>query len=142
MDQRFSVQLKDSTRGMHDFLSSTPGAATLLAGQMSKEAYALYLFGIWHLYDALEPALDLHSTHPVLAPVYNPTLLRRKESISSDIAYFLGCSSTSPSEWQQHPLYTESFLPIPAPIAAYVSHINALSQSPDPSLLLTHSYIR
>ncbi|KAG8846915.1 hypothetical protein FRB96_001733 [Tulasnella sp. 330] len=116
LDQRFSAQLREATKHMHDTLSTTSGAATLLSGRMSREEYIKYLSGMWHVYG--------------------------KESISSDIANFLSCSSTSPSEWQKHPLYAQSFLPIPGPIAEYIAHITALSQSQDPSLLLAHSYIR
>lgn len=90
----------------------------------------------------MEAALDAHSSHPSLAPSYNPSLLRRTEALSSDIAHFLSCSSTSPAEWQRHPLYTGTFLPLPAPLAEYTSRLTAISQSSDPTSLLAHSYVR
>jgi len=89
----------------------------------------------------LESALDARSTHPCLAPTYNPTVFRRADAVSSDISHFLSCSTISPSEWQKHPLYSEDFLPLPWFLVRYISRLDTLSRSPDPTLLLAHSYV-
>jgi len=96
---------------------------------------------LWHLYSTLEAALDQHSTHPALVSTYNPRLLSRTQSLSNDISHFLQVPSSDPSVWQQHPLY-QSFLPIPKDLSDYLDHINRITTSPDPTLLLSHAYVR
>lgn len=86
--------------------------------------------------------MDAHCTHPSLAPTYNPAILRRADALSSDISHFLSCTTTSPAEWQQHPLYTDSFLPLPASLVRYISRLDMITQSSDPTPLLAHSYVR
>ncbi|KAG8963483.1 hypothetical protein FRC03_002952 [Tulasnella sp. 419] len=136
-----STLLRDSTVRAHDEVAQSEGAKALLGGHLPKDDYVKYLFMLWHLYDTLEHALDLHASHPSLAPTYNARLLARSEAISNDIAHLLDVSSVSPDEWQAHPLY-QSFLPLPSALTAYTSRIEEISSSSDPTPLLAHSYVR
>ena len=85
----------------------------------------------------LERALERHAAHPVLKPTYNPTLLARAPNIASDIAFFLQCDEAT---WQSHPAHTALLLSCPEP--EYTTHLQALADSADPSLLLAHAYVR
>lgn len=83
--------------------------------------------------------MDKYSTHPVLAPTYNPTLLARAPSLAADIAYLLDISETS---WKDHPIHQELQKSPPEGLSKYVARIKSLSDSEDPSPLLSHAYVR
>ncbi len=89
---------------------------------------------------ALDGALERHATHPILEPIYNPTLLARASAISADISYFLEVDN-----WQDHPLH-QKLLALSSvegqQLNAYVTRINSLADQEDPSGLLGHSYVR
>ena len=88
----------------------------------------------------LEAALEKHSSHPVLAPTYNPTLLARAPALASDISFLLDVPESS---WQEHPLHRSLQTSQPEPLRAYVSRLHYLADSaPDPSPLLAHAYVR
>ncbi|KAG8844905.1 hypothetical protein FRB96_002794 [Tulasnella sp. 330] len=144
--QPISVLLKDTTRQVHGNVENSPGARALVNGTLSRDGYIKYMFMLWHLYDALESALDQHSLQPTLAPSYNPAILRRCDAISSDISHLLSSPPsflTSPKEWQTHPLYTSTFVPsLPTSLSQYTARLRALSHSSDPTPLLAHSYVR
>ena len=82
--------------------------------------------------------MELHASHPVLAPTYNPTLFARAQSLAADISYFL---ETPESTWQSHPLHTELTLSPPKPFEEYRTRITHLAES-DPARLLAHAYVR
>lgn len=137
-----SALLRAATAAAHQSAETSAGAKGLLGGRLPKEEYTKFLFILWHLYDTLETALDTHASHPAIAPIYNPTILRRTDSLSADIAFFLGANSSHPAVWQQHPQY-ESFLPFPPPVQAYLSHITSIASSPtEVPRLVAHAYVR
>lgn len=45
-------------------------------------------------------------------------------------------------KWQSHPAHTDLLLTRPYPFIAYTEHLQILSDSADPSLLLAHAYVR
>ncbi|KAG8892914.1 hypothetical protein FRC00_011326 [Tulasnella sp. 408] len=137
-----SALLRAATAAAHQSAETSAGAKGLLGGRLPKEEYTKFLFIIWHLYDTLETALDTHASHPAIAPIYNPTILRRTDSLSADIAFFLGANSSNPAVWQQHPQYV-SFLPFPAPVQTYLSRITSIASSPtEVHRLVAHAYVR
>jgi len=88
---------------------------------------------------ALEKGLERHATYPTLEPTYNPPLLARTPSISSDIRYYLQVD-----DWQSHPLH-KNLLSISfsagTQLSAYINRINGVANQQDPSLLLAYSYL-
>ncbi|KAG8925480.1 hypothetical protein FRC01_010104 [Tulasnella sp. 417] len=137
-----SALLRAATAAAHQSAEESAGAKGLLGGRLPKEEYTKFLFILWHLYHILEAALDAHASHPAIAPIYNPTILRRTDSLSADIASFLDANSSDPAVWQQHPQY-ESFLPFPAPVQAYLSRISSIASSPSEiHRLVAHAYVR
>ncbi|KAG8989454.1 hypothetical protein FRB90_002237, partial [Tulasnella sp. 427] len=137
-----SALLRAATAAAHQSAETSAGAKGLLAGRLPREEYTKFLFILWHLYDTLETALDTHSSHPAISPIYNPTILRRTDALSADIAFFLGTTSSDPTVWQKDPLYT-SFLPFPAPVQVYLSRISSIAASPtEVHRLVAHAYVR
>ena len=86
----------------------------------------------------LERALEKHSTHPVLAPTYNPALFNRTASLSADISHFLQLPESS---WLSHPIHVALTTSPPEAFAAYTSRIQHLAND-DPAGLLAHAYVR
>ncbi|KAF8903101.1 hypothetical protein CPB84DRAFT_799760 [Gymnopilus junonius] len=137
--QPLATLLKDSTHEAHDQVAQSEGAKLLLSGQLTKEEYTRYLMILWHIYDALEKALEKHATHPSLEPTYNPALLARAPALSSDISYLLQVDERT---WKSHRIHLQLLSRSPAPLLKYERRIKELSQSSDPSALLAHSYVR
>ena len=74
-----------------------------------------------------------------MEPTYNPPLLSRGTALSADIAYLL---QVPENEWKKHPIYTSLKAKPPPAMVTYVSRIEQVSNSNDPSPLLAHSYVR
>jgi len=134
-----STLLQKGTLETHDRISKSQAASWLTHGELDKEEYVRYLMMIWHIYDTLERALERHASHPTLQPSYNPTLFSRAPSIATDISFFLKMPQ---STWQTHPVHRSLLYLMPAPLKDYISRVQYLSDSADPSLLLAHSYVR
>lgn len=86
-----------------------------------------------------ERGIDRHATNPVLAPTYNPGLLARTASLSADIAHLLQVPESS---WQSHPIHTSVTSSPPQPLTDYITRLQTLADSSDPSPLLAHAYVR
>lgn len=91
------------------------------------------------LFSNLEIALEKHSSHPTLAPTYNPTILARAPALSADISFLLDVPET---QWRDHPIHLALEAQPPAPFDAYVTRIADLAEASDPSPLLAHAYVR
>jgi len=139
LTQPLSAILRESTKAAHDKIQHSSGAAKLLSGELSKESYVHFLMMLHHIYSALEESLDLHSTHPMIEPVYNPTLLRRAPALSADIATLLGVSESS---WDSHPIHLSLLASPSKGMTAYVDRILSISNSGDPTPLVAHAYVR
>ncbi|KAF8798903.1 heme oxygenase-like protein [Phlegmacium glaucopus] len=131
--------LRESTLEIHDTVATSVGAKLLLSGSLSREEYARYLMMLWHIYHALEKALDRHASHSALEPTYNPTLLARASSLAADISHLLEVDESS---WKSHPIHMNLMAAYPPPLSEYVQRIEELSNSNDPCALLAHSYVR
>ncbi|KAJ3839396.1 hypothetical protein EV361DRAFT_885779 [Lentinula raphanica] len=139
MNQPLSELVRQSTKEAHDSIAFSPAAAKLANGELMKEEYVRFLMMLWHIYAALEEGLERHATHPVLEPTYNPTLLKRAPSLSSDIAQLL---QVPESTWTSHPLHQSLITNPPKAMTMYVERINTISNSGDPTPLVAHAYVR
>ncbi|KIM89413.1 hypothetical protein PILCRDRAFT_95257 [Piloderma croceum F 1598] len=137
--QPISIILREETSDAHVATEHSQGAGWLARGELDLEEYVRFLMMFWHIYDTLERALERHGSNPVLEPTYNPTLLSRASNLASDIAFFLQCPEAT---WQSHPAHTSLLLSRPQGFVEYITHLQALSDSADPSLLLAHTYVR
>ncbi|KAM6503607.1 heme oxygenase 1 [Amanita muscaria] len=79
--QPLATLMRKGTIKQHDTVSESPGAKLLTSGELSMDEYVRYLMMLWHIYSALEQALDQHATHPALESTYNPSLLARTSSL-------------------------------------------------------------
>ncbi|KAJ3903377.1 hypothetical protein F5879DRAFT_959865 [Lentinula edodes] len=139
LSQPLSDILRQSTKEAHDGIAFSPEAAKLSNGELSKTEYVRFLMMLWHIYAALEEGLERHATHPVLEPTYNPPLLRRAPSLSSDIAQLLQISE---STWKSHPIHQSLITSPPKAMSTYVNRIHDISNSGDPTPLVAHAYVR
>ncbi|KAI0772157.1 heme oxygenase-like protein [Irpex lacteus] len=136
--QDIATLLRTGTAAAHDKAEHSEGAGWLVRGELDKEEYVRFLMMLYHVYDNLERALEKYSTHPVLAPTYNPALFNRTASLSADISHFLQLPETS---WSSHPIHVTLTTSPPEPFAAYTSRIQKLADS-NPAALLAHAYVR
>lgn len=88
----------------------------------------------------LEEGLAANANDSVLSPTYNPDLLARAPSLSSDISALLGTSDDDIS-WKTHPIHQTLISSPPPPFHAYISRLTHLVEE-EPRRLLAHSYIR
>ncbi|KAG6915626.1 hypothetical protein DXG01_010665 [Tephrocybe rancida] len=148
--------LREGTRKAHETVENSEGALALLSGRLPKEEYIRYLMMLWHVYEcvgdpklsfgtsnsphsAFEQALEHHATHPTLEPTYNPTLLARGPPLAADISFLLDVPESS---WKSHPIHIQLLKEWPQALTDYVGRVRELADSPDPSPLLAHSYVR
>ena len=147
--------LRDSTHGVHDSVATGEGAKLLLNGSLSRKEYVRYLMMLWHVYEsvfflihctfsdpppsALERALERHATHPILKPIYNPTLLARAPLLAADISHLLDVDESS---WKFHPIHKNLMASYPPPLSEYIQRIEILSNSNNASAILAHAYVR
>ncbi|KAJ3509156.1 hypothetical protein NLJ89_g5369 [Agrocybe chaxingu] len=129
--------LREETKKVHEEAETSTGARRLLSGHLPKEDYVRFLIMLWHVYDGIEKGLDRHATHPTLEPTYNPTLLARAPHLSADIAYLL-----ETEDWKEHPIHKQLLASDPKPLFNYLRRLHEISDSPDPSPLLAHAYVR
>ena len=94
---------------------------------MDRTAYCALLRNLHALYAALEPALERHANHPVIAPIFLPALWRSR-ALQHDLDALHG------------PGWAAAIALRPA-TAAYVDRLRLLDAS-RPALLLAHAYVR
>jgi len=88
----------------------------------------------------LEEGLAANANDTVLSPTYNPALLARASTLSSDISILLGVPDDDTS-WKSHPTNQTLISSPPPAFHAYISRLAYLIQE-EPRRLLAHSYIR
>ena len=119
-------RLRRETDSLHRAAERAPFIAALLAGRLTRPAYAAMLLDLRDLYGALEPALARHAEHPAIAPFSFPALARR-EALAADVASLDSATS----------------LASPRPAAGlYVARLQALDAAGDGQHLLAHAYVR
>jgi len=139
LSQPLSDVLREGTKKAHEEVEVSPAASAMLRGELDKEEYVRFLMMLWHIYNTFERGLERHQNHPVLEPTYNPTLLARAPPLSADIAYLLGVPESS---WKSHRIHVQLMAAQPLALETYVARIQAIADSPDPSPLLSHAYVR
>ncbi len=129
-------QLRDGTRRSHTSAERTSFVKGFLRGVVSREQYAALMGRFWHVYQALETALDQHADHPAVAPLHFPAL-RRQDAILRDLKHFSPCLDASLNK--ESKIRNQECLS-PA-TAAYVARLQHLADR-RPDLLSAHSYVR
>lgn len=113
-----------------------------MSGQLPQEIHLRYLMMLYSIYTALEDALALHSTHPLLCAVYQPALLARAPALDSDCAYYTGETAWRRESSIWRALEDDT----PPSLDAYVGRLEELARNYDDeksaTLLLAHAYVR
>ena len=118
-------RLRRETDSLHRAAERAPFIAALLAGRLTKSAYAAMLRDLSNLYGALEP-LARHAEHPAIAP-FSFRALARREALTADVASLDSATRLAPAR--------------PA-AALYVARLQALDAAGDGQRLLAHAYVR
>ncbi|KAJ7069542.1 hypothetical protein C8F01DRAFT_1326492 [Mycena amicta] len=141
LSQPLSDVLREGTKKAHEEAQVSPAASAMLKGELDKEEYVRFLMMLWYIYDTFEQGLERHQTHPILEPTYNPTLLARAPHLSADIAHLLAVPE---SQWKSHRIHIQLTAngTLPPALATYTARIQQIADSPDPSPLLAHAYVR
>lgn len=124
-----ALLLADGTRKSHSVLENSAFVIAFFRGLATTDSYAQLLCGLYHVYDAMEEALDASSCAAVRALDFPE--LRRRESLEADMAFFFG------AEWRD----ARDARPSTAAVA-YAAHIRKVAAGPAPELLIGHVYSR
>lgn len=119
-----SKQIREGTKKSHTMAENTGFITCFLKGVVEKQSYVKLLSDLYHVYTAMEEQFTLYKDHEVISKVYFPELFR-KESIESDLEYYLG------NDWSEKITQTDS-------CKSYVNRIKTIS----PNLLIAHQYTR
>ncbi|KAH9949730.1 heme oxygenase [Amylocystis lapponica] len=131
--------LQKGTAEIHERVENGRGAGWLVRGELDREEYARFLMMLWYIYGSLERAMEEHASCPTLQSTYRPAVLSRSSRLSADISSLLHISESS---WQSHPVHVELLRSPPPEMTSYVSRIESIADSADPSTLLAHAYVR
>ncbi len=122
-----STCLREGTQHSHTTAENTAFMKCFVKGIVEREPLRKLFADLYFVYSTLEAALQRHSNHPILGPLYFPEL-NRTENLARDLAFYYG------ETWQSQ--ITAS----PAGVV-YRDRIQALSAT-DPVLLIAHAYTR
>ena len=127
MIESLAERLKNETRALHTSAERSTFMGVLLRGQMDRQAYCALLRNLHGIYAVLEPALERHGQHPVIAPVYLPALWRAP-ALEHDLDVLYGAG------WHVD-------LPLQSAALDYIQRLRLLGAD-RPALLLAHAYVR
>ena len=121
---RLSEALKSGTAASHQAAEDVHFVKNFIKGIIDRELYAELVLSLYHVYSALEEALNQHAPK-YFRTCHFPTELSRKEALQEDVDFWHG---TLPNR-------------ISPATRDYVDRIQYLAKT-DPLLLLAHAYTR
>ena len=121
------ARLKNETRALHDQAERTGVMQRILRGRFVRTDYCELLRNLREIYAALEPALERHADHPLVAPIAFRGLFRLAH-IERDLHDLHG------PDWSDE-------LEIKQAAAEYKQRLETLSAT-QPALLSAHAYVR
>jgi len=120
-------RLRTETRALHTAAERSPFMGVLLRGRMEAPAYSALLRNLHAIYAVLEPSLERHAQHPVVAAVYLPGLWRTPALVHDlDLLHGAGWADA---------------LPLQATARVYRERLLELDAH-RPARLLAHAYVR
>lgn len=121
-------KLKEGTADAHKAAESVHFVKEFIKCRVDQQIYAQFVVNLYHIYQALEEALDANAEHPLIESLHFPDELERAETLKLDAEYYLG------SNWQQETL--------PSKVTReYVQRLQQLKKEA-PELLIPHAYTR
>ncbi|KAF9145333.1 heme oxygenase (decycling) 1 [Mortierella sp. GBA39] len=124
-----AVDLKEGTKTVHAEAERSKFVKYFFRGEITPATYGRFLVSLYHIYNALEEALEKNKDNENLQLVYFPTELNRKAALEEDLEFFNG------PEWR------DMLLTLSPAQKAYIDAIRRCSDS-QPELLIAHSYVR
>ncbi|KAF7348317.1 hypothetical protein MSAN_01785500 [Mycena sanguinolenta] len=133
--------LKEGTKKAHEEVEVSPAATAMLRGELDKEEYVRFLMMLWHIYK-YTPLFFLPPSGTKITRSSSPHTTppcSRAPPLSADIAHLLDVPESS---WKSHWIHTQLMAAKPPALETYITRIQSIADSPDPSALLAHSYVR
>jgi heme oxygenase len=127
MGSNLANKLRVGTQASHTAAENTAFMKCFLKGIVEREPFRQLLANLYFVYCTLEEAIQNHSSHPIVGPIYFPEL-NRKTNIDKDLAYYYG------ENWR------DQIAPSPVGLT-YVNRIRDIAAT-DSALLVAHSYVR
>eukprot|EP00435_Cladocopium_sp_Y103_P053312 s303_g17.t1 len=121
-------KLKEGTAEAHKAAESVHFVKEFIKCRVDQQIYAQFVVNLYHIYQALEEALDANAEHPLVESLHFPDELERAETLKLDAEYYLG------SNWQQETLPSKT-------TREYVQRLQQLKKEA-PELLIPHAYTR
>ncbi|HTT39377.1 MAG TPA: biliverdin-producing heme oxygenase [Burkholderiales bacterium] len=121
------ARLKAETRALHDQAERTGVMQRILCGRFVRTDYCALLRNLREIYAALEPALERHANHPLVAPIAFSRLFRLAH-IERDLHDLHG------------PDWSHDF-EVKHAATQYKERLETLSAT-HPALLSAHAYVR
>uniref|UniRef100_A0A3Q1GJ63 heme oxygenase (biliverdin-producing) n=1 Tax=Acanthochromis polyacanthus TaxID=80966 RepID=A0A3Q1GJ63_9TELE len=123
-----SELLAEGTKDSHEKAENCQFVKDFLRGRIQRELFKRGTAALYFVYSAMEEEIEKNKDHPLIAPIYFPTELHRREALGRDLEYFYG------EDW-------ESQISLTAGTKPYVDRIYEVGEK-DPVLLVAHSYTR
>ncbi|CAE8697159.1 unnamed protein product, partial [Polarella glacialis] len=127
-DIGLAKKLKDGTAEAHKAAENVHFVREFIKGRVSRQIYAQFIVNMYHVYRALEEALEASSEHPLVESLHFPEELERTAALKQDCEHFLG------PNWENESL--------PSKVTReYVKRLKEVAKE-SPELLVPHAYTR
>lgn len=121
-------KLKEGTAEAHKAAENVHFVKEFIKCRVDRQIYAQFVVNLYHIYQALEEALEANAEHPLVESLHFPEELERAETLKRDAEFYLG------SNWEQETL--------PSKVTReYVQRLRQLKEDA-PELLIPHAYTR
>lgn len=124
-----AFELDDGTRKSHSVAENTAFVTGFFKGLATEKSFSKLLAGLYHVYDAMEAALD--ETECAANRALDFSALRRRAALEADMAHFFG------PEWRTSAAARPS-----AAATRYAARVREVAAGPTPELLIGHLYSR
>jgi len=121
-------KLKEGTKDAHKAAETVHFVHEFIKGHVTWEVYAQFVVNLYHIYRALEEALDSNEEHPLVDSLYFPEELQRTQSLREDAEFFHG------PDWEMKTAPSEV-------TCEYVERLRRVGKE-FPELLAPHAYTR
>mmetsp|Transcript_43135 Transcript_43135/g.100553 ORF Transcript_43135/g.100553 Transcript_43135/m.100553 type:complete len:464 (+) Transcript_43135:51-1442(+) len=127
-DEGLAGKLKEGTKEAHQAAETVHFVKEFVKCRVSRQIYAQFVVNLYHIYQALEEALEANCEHHLIESLHFPDELERTSALEDDAAYFLG------ENWKNETLPSKT-------TREYVNRIRQV-QIESPELLIPHAYTR
>ncbi|AFY99581.1 heme oxygenase (biliverdin-producing) [Calothrix sp. PCC 6303] len=127
MSSNLAIKLRTGTQKAHTAAENVGFTKCFVKGVVDRACFAKFLGNLYCVYSTLENALQTHSEHPLIKPLYFKQL-NRQANLIQDLEFYYG------KNWQ-------NFISASPATQIYVDRVKAVAAT-EPVLLLGHAYTR